>query len=88
MKKKTGTRKVTKYLKQRGIEVVLKECGNNLRCFRNHIRTTCHLDKRTKLYMLICEAKEVLKNRLLEYQDVKIAVDVFMQKNFGENNNG
>ena len=25
MKNKTGTRKVTKYLKQRGIEVVLKE---------------------------------------------------------------
>ena len=88
MKKKTEIRKVTRYLKQRGIEVVLKECGNNLRCFRNHIRTTCHLDKRTKLYTLICEAKEVLKNRLLEYQDVKIAVDVFMQKNFGENNNG
>lgn len=83
--KKTETRKITKYLKQRGIDIVLKECGNNLRCFKNHIRSTCHLDKRTKLYPLICEAKEILKNRLLEYQDVKIAVEKLLQENFGEN---
>ena len=67
---KTSTRIITKYLKNRGIDVVLQECGNNLRAFNGHLRRVCNLDKSVKLYDIDKQAKEVLKTHLTEYKDV------------------
>ena len=85
---KTSTRIITKYLKNRGIDVVLQECGNNLRAFNGHLRRVCNLDKSVKLYDIDKQAKEVLKTHLTEYKDVEKAVDTFLQENFGVKNNG
>ena len=82
------TREITKYLKMRGLEIVLQECGNNLRVFRAHIKRVCNLPKGTKLYYIIQMAKEVLKNRLNAYGDAVQAVEKFLEVNFGEINNG
>ena len=44
-KPKLSTRIITKYLKSRGIDLVLQECGNNLRAFNAHLRRVCNLDR-------------------------------------------
>lgn len=87
-KAKLSTRVITKYLKSRGIDLVLQECGNNLRAFNAHLRRVCKLDKSVKLYDIDKQAKEILQTHLNEYKDVVIAVENFLQENFGEENNG
>lgn len=82
-----STRIITKYLKQRGIDLVLQECGNNLRAFKSHLKKVCNLDKSVKLYDIVKQAKEILKTRLDEYKVVDKAVDKFLRDNFGGNNN-
>ena len=82
-----GTREITKYLKMRGLDTVLKECGNNLRVVRNHLRRVCNLPKGTNLYYITQTAKEVLKNRLNEYGDSVKAVEKWLEDNFGGSNN-
>ena len=81
-----STRIITKYLKNIGIDVVLRECGNNLRAFNAHIRRECNLDKKVKLYNIDLQAKEVLKNRLKQYGKVLNAVEIFLKENFGGKN--
>ena len=81
-----ATREITKYLKMRGLYVVLQECGNNLRTFRAHIKRVCNIPKGTKLYYINKQAKEVLKNRLNEYGTVVQAVEKFLEDNFGIKN--
>lgn len=81
-----STRIITKYLKNIGIDVVLRECGNNLRAFNAHIRRECNLDKGVKLYNIDLQAKEVLKNRLKQYGKVLNAVEIFLKENFGGKN--
>lgn len=80
---RTSTRKITKYLKMRGIKTVLKECGNNIRSFNAHLRRECQLDKTTKLYEIDKEVKNVLSNNLDDYGAVVLAVKKLLQMNFG-----
>ena len=83
-----STRVISIYLKNRGIDTVLQECGNNLRAFKAHLRRVCSLLKTVKLYNIQQQAKAVLENRLDKYSIVVKAVDEFLENNFGGKNNG
>lgn len=83
-----STRVISIYLKNRGIDTVLQECGNNLRAFKAHLRRVCSLPKTVKLYNIQQQAKAVLENRLDNYSIVVKAVDEFLENNFGGKNNG
>ena len=84
---KTPTRVISQYLKNRGIHLVLQECGNNIRAFNAHLRRVCKLDKSVKLYDIDKQAKDILQNRLNDYNSVVKAVELFLQETFGGINN-
>ncbi len=87
-KENKSTRIISIYLKNRGIDTVLHECGNNLRAFKAHLKRVCNLSKTVKLYNVVLQAKAVLKDRLNDYGAVVQAVDKFLEENFGGKNNG
>lgn len=76
--------KISIYLKNRGIEAVLKECGYNLRSFKAHLKRECGAEiSNTCIYNFRQKAKQLIKSHFTKNHQVEKVVEKWLKENFG-----
>ena len=84
----TGTRKITNYLKRRGMETVLKECDNNLRIVKNHIKRVCDLPKNINMGYVMAQIRDYIHSNFYEKYNTDFdLIYQFLKENFGGEDN-
>ena len=79
----TGTRKITNYLKHRGMETVLMECNNNLRTVKNHIKRVCDLPKNINMSYIMAQIKDYMNLKFFEKYNTDFdLIYKFLKENF------
>ena len=79
----TTDKAVANYLKEIGINEALKQCDNNIKAFKIHLRRVLNLDKSVNLYNIGKQAEAILSNSQNKCDDFEILVDKFLEENFG-----